>query len=222
MEIRGYSDIGIKREENQDSFMGSIFEYEGTNYAVLVVADGMGGLNDGRLASNLVISEIKSSIDKGLFFTKDIISACYRANEFLLRQEKRSGTTMTYVITDGKTYEILHIGDSRCYEKFNDKLVQITDDHSALNTIIKEGRIPTEDEKRRLANKLTRCIGMTSTLNFESYRGTVVGNGFLVCSDGFWHLLQQGLLDITNLEFAINQCKSYGETDNISVAEIIL
>jgi len=151
----GKTDVGRKRELNEDSF--AVLEKEG----VFVVADGMGGHNAGEIASAIAIETVvkffKSSaddedmtwpykLDPSLSLDANKLKVGIKfANRRIFKAATSNaayqgmGTTvvaMLFVEQDNTLY-VAHVGDSRCYCFYNGKIRQVTEDHSLLNEYIK-------------------------------------------------------------------------------------
>ena len=222
MKILSYSDIGVRRKDNQDNFWCARLEVNGDECGVLCVCDGMGGLNDGGLASGMVIKAVREAIlsSSDLEVLKSVLP---RVNTEVFNKGaesgKRMGTTCTLLRCSKGKYEILHIGDSRCYRFHDGEVSVLTKDHSA---IAKYGISKEENPElyRKHKNQLTRCIGVKPDIDVDYITGDYSsGDKFLVCSDGFWHYFDSdtGILDKGSLKDAVDACISNGETDNITI-----
>lgn len=222
MRLSSLTDIGVKREENQDNYWSALLTIDGVDTGVICLCDGMGGLNDGGLASRLVVEAIRDSIKLGVDFS-ELQDVLLQSNttiyELATHQNVRMGTTCTLLQCGGGVYKILHVGDSRCYLYRGNSFQALTTDHSALNKY----KITREkDEKlwRRYKNSLTRCIGIKPTVQLDYYEGSYKeGDIFLVCSDGMWHYFdteEVSIEDFSNLSNLITKCIDSGETDNIT------
>lgn len=185
--------------------------------AVLCVCDGMGGLNDGGYASRSVIKAIKDVVNgndtNSSTISPDDIEEAVRAvntrlyNETFSQGLKQMGTTCTILIMVDNEYRIIHIGDTRAYHLFGQGRTSriLTKDHTAFNMYQERNAIKFTDGKwfingievphkkvRSLGNKLTRCVGVKPDIDIVRYEGTYSnGDGFLLASDGFWHLLDK-------------------------------
>ena len=84
--IEGYTDKGIRYSNNQDSYWVARFTDNGVNSAILVLCDGMGGLEDGSYASQLVVSNIRETLKEGLTSKEDVRSAILKANTTILEK----------------------------------------------------------------------------------------------------------------------------------------
>lgn len=222
MELISATDIGVRRKENQDNYWSARLDVMGREVGVVCVCDGMGGLNDGGLASRTVVQAVreffKTSMD-----TDSLVRVIKEANKSVYekgaKSGKRMGTTCTILICDSGKFKILHIGDSRCYLIKGTKLHVLTTDHS----VIKQYNITKEsnpDMYRKHRNSLTRCIGVKPDVEVDVIEGEYQkGDKFLLCSDGFWHFFDsRGKVDdLDDLKSIIGECIENGETDNITV-----
>lgn len=181
------SDVGMVRQNNQDS------GYAGPH--LLVVADGMGGHAGGDLASATVIAELFELDDDayaGGETARLLADRIARANAELGRlitddpKLEGMGTTVTAILRSRRTLALAHIGDSRCYLFREDELVQITRDHSFVQTLIDEGRI-TEEEAATHPHRsfVTRVLtGHEGDDPDVIVRSAHHGDRYLLCSDG--------------------------------------
>lgn len=229
MKIDSLTDIGVKRSDNQDNFWSSLLEVDGEEAGVICLCDGMGGLNDGGLASRMVIESVRDGILSGARFEdlegyiKQVNTSIYRKG---LREGGRMGTTCTLLRCYKGIYEIWHVGDSRCYLlNGNGDFEALTKDHSA----VKEKNITEEENPalyKKYKNALTRCIGVKPEVVLDYYKGTYKeGDIFFVCSDGIWHSLEslnatkEMMTDLPNL---VRNCISKGETDNLTACSLLV
>lgn len=221
MKIEAFSNIG-KRKNNQDSFWASKVKVNDKDMAILLVCDGMGGTKDGFLASSSVVSGIRSAILEGKYTTLDIENAVLDVHKDLKLQGGDSGTTVTYLWTDGLMFGLYHIGDSRCYIYRNGTYTLISEDHT-VSADARRGFFgaKSKDLVKTPDNILSRCIGVgNNTIPYVIDSAKVVGDGFLVCSDGFWHTFNE-MGENKDLEKAIDQAINSGERDNITVLRVL-
>lgn len=222
MRLNSITDIGARRKENQDNYWSALLNIDGTEAGVICLCDGMGGLNDGGLASKMVVEAVRDSILSGVEFS-ELIETLNQANSSIYELGQKSmGTTCTLLFCMGNQYEIYHIGDSRCYIGSGKELIQITTDHSFLEKY--KNSVNPEELPKKLWNKyrscLTKCIGVKQDAEFDYYNGTYKdGDIFFVCSDGMWHYLDSEKVlncEAVNLEELVKECIEKGETDNIT------
>lgn len=182
------SDIGMVRKQNQDS------GYAGHNLCVL--ADGMGGPAGGDIASSVAISHLREldapdiAVDDMLPLIRQKVQAAH--DELVERSSNNTklaglGTTCIVVLKSGDTLAMAHIGDSRGYVLRDGQLHQITVDHSFVQYLVETGQItPKEAENHPRKSMLLRVLGdsINDTTLDESMREAVIGDRYLLCSDG--------------------------------------
>lgn len=237
--LRSYAitDIGQKRQLNQDFIYLSETPI-GNLPNVFIVADGMGGHNAGdyasRYAVETVVDEIGASFEKNP--AKILGTAIEKANT-LIRQRAQEdeaysgmGTTMVAATCLGKYLEVANVGDSRLYV-INDKIEQITQDHSLVEEMVRMGGIDKKSARNHPdKNIITRAIGArdyieTDFFNAELQKGDLV----LLCSDGLTNMLEdeeirqilteEGSLQ-NRVEKLVEAANQNGGKDNISVIAI--
>ncbi len=178
-----------KRERNEDSF--ALHNEEG----IFIVADGMGGHHRGDVASITFVEEVLSRLveRKKTSFIRDAISeAVSAANDIIYRlsrsedEAKIMGTTAVICILKDNRYHIGWAGDSRAYILRKGKLLQVTRDHSHVQTLVDSGII-TEKEARKHPerNVISRAIGTEESVETDHVEGDILpGDIFLLCTDG--------------------------------------
>ncbi|MFJ4224776.1 PP2C family protein-serine/threonine phosphatase [Microbacterium sp. NPDC089695] len=182
----GATDVGRRRETNQDAFFAE--------YPLFIVADGMGGHAGGEIASQSTIRRLESLVS-----SDDVgRDAIERALELAVGDiadhpettDEGTGTTLTGVFLEydeGVPHWVsLNIGDSRVYLLRDDRLIQVTTDHSVVQELIAAGKIsPEEAEGHPYSNVITRAVG-ASELTPPDYVALEVraGDRFVICSDG--------------------------------------
>ena len=218
MKIHSITDIS-KRENNQDNYWCAVLNVNGSQVGVLCVCDGMGGLDCGEKASELVVSNIrKHFLENGTIEgIEDVVDS---ANESIKNlSSNRSGTTCTVLMCSNGNYYVYNVGDSRCYI-WNSAVTQITEDHTVLQKYRNEGKEITRAIEVKYKNVLTKCVGVMNTVKYDIFTGSYQsGDRFLVCSDGFWHTIDEDDFlsgRILNLEDMVKRCLEKGELDNIT------
>jgi protein phosphatase len=188
------SDVGKKREENQDSY-GIV---DGESLKAFLIADGMGGARGGSVASGLAVDLIKSKLRGQQIDSCDqIISVIQEANKVIAERAALDasltgmGTTLVGVIfTSEKTF-VVNIGDSRLYGFESGELVPFTEDHTLVQELLRSGAIRPEQAKNHpVAHMLTRSLGPSADLKvdcFELEKGLFFGQKFLLCTDGLYN-----------------------------------
>ncbi len=179
------SDRGLIREANEDSL------YAGPR--LLAVADGMGGMAAGEVASNIVIAALETldTDAPSADLIAEFRSAVNVANQQLRDAVKSNnalegmGTTLTAMLFSGTRIAVGHVGDSRAYVWRDDELSQITRDDTYVQMLVDEGRI-TADEATTHPQRslLTRALDGRDVEPEFSIREALVGDRYLLCSDG--------------------------------------
>lgn len=192
LEAAGKSDIGLKREINQDAFC-SFYNGEAGLFAV---ADGMGGHTDGEKASRIVMEELGrwwhsfTPESYGFAFRKmlgAIEQAIEYANHCIYTEYNRGeicGTTVTVLFIYRDSYAVMYAGDSRCYLSYGRKWKQITVDEVWENQPgieKKECMMKSHPNRGKLVNAIgirenSYCRVVTDILRPDTV--------FLICSDG--------------------------------------
>jgi serine/threonine protein phosphatase PrpC len=179
------SDRGLIREGNQDSV------YAGPR--LLAVADGMGGMAAGDVASNLAIAAM-APLDEDV--PPDSLVDALRGAVELANQNLRDavdanpalegmGTTLTSMLFSGTTFGMVHVGDSRCYLLRGDEFTQVTKDDTYVQMLVDEGRITEEEASvHPQRSLLIRALQGSDVDPQYSVRPAVVGDRYLLCSDG--------------------------------------
>ncbi len=241
MEIGACSHVGKVREINEDAY--SIPE---NGLKLFMVADGMGGHNAGEVASNKAIHVVrnfmKKYIEKDLekeeeFICEILNSAILKANQdiFLesLSNEKLQGmgTTITVAFILSKLY-IAHVGDSRAYSIHDHNISQITQDHSLVGELLRNGTI-TENEAKVHPQRhiITRALGTEKDVNVDIYTLDFQQNDIAVlCTDGLSNFVEPE--EIKNVllscnshiqkgcEHLVDLANERGGYDNITVIAI--
>lgn len=244
--IAYHTDIGIKRQSNQDSILLKGLE-AGTDEIVLaVLCDGMGGMEKGELASATVVRAFSQWFEKiyvqsGAGWNiatikkqwKKLLADCNeKLQNYGQKQSAQLGTTATALLlhSSGK-YFIGHIGDTRVY-KLSQYIQQLTEDHTFVAREIRNGNMTEEQaqtDTRR--NVLLQCIGVNGYFEPQFLEGFLErGEAVLLCSDGFRHEVSATELfdalnpqrfylseDIKQVLFNLVELnKRRNETDNIS------
>lgn len=205
--IAAYTDIGIRKETNQDSICVRRAAVAGVGETVLaVVCDGMGGLKKGELASASAVTAFGNWFDTYLsrlpalcgsdfsMIRRQWLALIEELHHDLLRYTVETcaqlGTTVAAFFAYGDRYLIMNVGDSRVYERKN-CLLQLTHDQSLVAREIAAGRI-TEEESRHhpQRNILLQCLGAGEQISPEFIEGRVQSGAlYLLCSDGLVHEL---------------------------------
>ena len=201
----GLSDVGIVRQNNEDAFLCL------PQYGVFCVADGMGGMRDGAIASQTTVNcveqaftALNTALDAApppTFKQRHdaLIAALEEANRRMQPKEardkqKRCGSTVVSLLLDPSISShamALHAGDSRLYRLRGSQLQQLTQDHSGTALLEKMGKAAA---KGKLATELrgvvTRGIGLAANFAYDETDVTLYPRDVLIlCSDGLTNML---------------------------------
>jgi len=221
------SDRGVVRQGNQDSvFAGSHF---------IAVADGMGGMAAGDLASAIVINtvarlDVPPPADSVVDELADAVADANRAIRRCVAddpQKEGMGTTLTALWFDGEWFNLVHIGDSRAYRMREGGFEQITVDDTYVQMLVDEGRITAEEAERHPQRSLLlRALGASEVEPaFQTIKG-VPGDRLLLCSDGLSgpvsdpdiaRTLQTAASPQEAAESLVQQALDAGAPDNVTV-----
>jgi PPM family protein phosphatase len=241
----GITDIGRKRQKNEDSF----FVNKPLN--LFIVADGMGGHAAGERASKCAVEAINLFIehtqageeitwpfgfDANLSIIENRIKAAiHLAHRKILDASnedynlKGMATTIVVSMIENDKLFIGHVGDSRAYLMRENRIIQLTTDHSWVNEQLRSGIISAQQAKSHpFKNVVTRALGGPQDLEVDLLSELVIKNDILLmCSDGLTSMVDdKDLLDvigknIDNIETAsrklIETANGKGGNDNITL-----
>ena len=211
IEYYAESDVGLKRELNEDS-IGITFNRDASK-GLFVLADGMGGHNAGEVASKIAIQTVLEHGKEELFTyqrlsgsdIKDILRhIVYTAHEEILNMSKCNpemcdmGTTLEVVFLDGDHVYYAHVGDSRIYmtyldDGYEESISKVTTDHSELGIYMERNGVTEEEARKNVpSNVITQAVGITSNPLSPDVGDFKIGknNWILICSDGLTDMLQ--------------------------------
>lgn len=249
--VEYHTDVGIKKQVNQDSLCIKKARTAQGTVLMVILCDGMGGLSKGEVASAAAIHLFSEWFDKQLpdqiaTLTMEHLEELWLSMIAELNERLRNygecnhvqlGTTLSglFIAANGE-YLIAHVGDSRIYRISEKGLRQLTEDHSLIAREIKRGNLTKEQaaaDPRK--NVLLQCVGVSQTVEPQTEHGRILPDeGFLLCTDGFRHVLSEeeifhgigscmenqtgGMKQILTELVEVN--KRRGETDNITVIMI--
>ncbi|CBS90929.1 PP2C family protein-serine/threonine phosphatase [Azospirillum lipoferum] len=172
----------------------AIFHDQQASALLAVLADGMGGHEGGQLASRIIVEAAQTQWSEGVpedarsFF----LSICAKAQKDILRLGQESGisprSTVVLLLIRGTQADWCHIGDSRLYHFHDQQLLHRTRDHSVVQMLFDLEEINEEDMLHHLdRNRLNRSLGGDEAPN-PTFGSAMMGpgDGFILCSDGFW------------------------------------
>ena len=237
--VRSYAttDIGRKRQLNQDyNYLSEV--PVGNLPNVFIVADGMGGHNAGDFASRYavetVVEEIEISFEKNP--VKILGRAIERANRLIRKRAQEDiscsgmGTTMVIATCIGRYLEVANVGDSRLYI-VNDRIKQITKDHSLVEEMVRMGGIDRASARNHPdKNIITRAIGARDHVEADFFNLELqMGDMVLLCSDGLTNMMDDETIHRIlkgggslkdRVEELVRVANQNGGKDNISVIVI--
>lgn len=222
------TDVGLLRQRNEDSFVAE--------YPLFAVADGLGGHVGGEVASHVALERLaKATTADG---PEDAISerlreAIHQANRAVGERASKEprltgmGTTLTAVVVGRDRLHLGHVGDSRAYLLRNGELRALTEDHTLVQRMVREGRLtPEQAGVHPQRSVLTRALGIEDDLEVDQTTVEVTaGDRLLLCSDGLTAMvndedIQKILLEQEDPQAASNAlveaANAAGGQDNIT------
>lgn len=198
MKVSTKTNIGLVRKHNEDSYCYN------KEIDLLAVADGMGGHKAGEVASSMAVNILTDQLlkQKEQLQTNPetvLIQAVKEANSQIYltananKDQNGMGTTITAAILDKNTFFLAHVGDSRAYLVHKNEIKQLTQDHSLVNEMVKNGNL-TEEEANQHPQKniLTRALGTSEEVLVDFYQAQVIkGDTLLLCTDGLSNLISR-------------------------------
>jgi protein phosphatase len=188
------TDTGRQRRANEDSLLA--------RSPLFVVADGMGGAQAGEVASRIAVEAFQHGI-RDASEPEAAMAGLARAANSLIHERSHShaeqagmGTTLTAVYVGEHEVSIAHVGDSRAYCLRDGELLRLTDDHSLVDELMRQGRLtPEEAVEHPQRSVITRALGPEGTVEVDtrSFRARA-GDIYLVCSDGLTTMVPEDQL----------------------------
>jgi serine/threonine protein phosphatase PrpC len=239
--------VGNQRETNEDSLFtlttNLISNGRTINFGLYIIADGMGGHENGELASSIAVENLSAHVINA-FFLPSLSSPDHRmdislhevmrdgvmvAHQAIKQTALGSGTTLTAALIVGDQVTIAHVGDSRAYAIDREgKMELLTHDHSLVKRLEEIGQItPQEALVHPKRNLLYRALGQgdLSEPDISSFT-THPGLKLMLCTDGLWGVLtEEHLLQIIAASsepqivsrLLVDSANAAGGPDNISV-----
>jgi serine/threonine protein phosphatase PrpC len=203
-----HSDVGQKREVNEDSFgrfEPSPGEASWERGVLYVVADGMGGHAAGDVASRLAVETILEEYYQSPGWSdaaQGLRLAIEWANEIILRRSQEDiglramGTTVVAAVVQDDRLTLANVGDSRAYLLREGRLQQLTRDHSWVAKAVEEGVLaPDQARGHPDRNVIYRSLGAAPTVEVETYTHTLYpGDRVLLCTDGLTDVMPDDLI----------------------------
>jgi len=187
--IGARSDVGRVRDGNEDSYL--------LQEPYFAVADGMGGHLAGDVASQIAVQTIGDRVDGAPVRPDALAQAVKDANTAIFEKANSDpslhgmGTTCTLVLVDGSDVHVAHVGDSRAYLLRGGALKLLTEDHTLVGRMVKEGRLQAEEaEHHPQRSIITRALGVDAEVEVDLLTVRVEsGDRILLCSDGLTSMI---------------------------------
>jgi len=228
------SNIGRVRKSNQDS------GYAGYNF--FFVADGMGGHAGGDIASAIIAQSVAQA-DREYEDTdqasSQVVEALLEANQKLAdtvsehAELKGMGTTFSGIVFTGDLVTVTHIGDSRVYMVSEDKVSQVTKDHTFVQRLVDTGRITPEEAlthpRRSVLMRVLGDVEVSPEVDTEVFK-VAAGDRWMLCSDGLCGVVPDEIINKILLDKSVDaeeatalliyEALEHGAPDNITVVVV--
>jgi protein phosphatase len=245
-QVASKSTVGLStsRLNNEDSY--GVRQQQLSNSETMIlgaVADGMGGMSQGELASKLAIKTVLEEPIPSDFKTVKqqtdwLVSLFQKANESVTNAVRDGGTTLSLVLAIGHNLMVAHVGDSRIYLIRKEQICQLSEDHSLVAMLLASGEITYEESLDHPdSNVLTKSLGSKTRLSdgyvqdlscFGQELSLTLENSdiLLLCSDGVWSLVSSTELAETfrktqplqaAVDEIIKQVLEKGASDNATI-----
>lgn len=207
-----HTDVGIRRNVNQDALLLKEAQTQQGSALIAVVCDGMGGFAKGEVASAALVRGFSAWFERELPFLlyeegkireipfEELKSSWMRLidqmdckiADYGAALHRSCGATLAALLLMGNRYYAVNVGDSRVY-LLDGALKQLTRDQTFVQREIDAGRLmPQEAENYLRKNVLLQCVGAGSGVAPDFFQGEFTqGNAFMLCSDGFCHLITE-------------------------------
>ena len=185
------TDTGRQRRANEDALL--------SRSPLFVVADGMGGAQAGEVASQIAVEAFKRGLRDSLEPEAALAELTREANARIHElshshtEQAGMGTTLTAMYVGEQDVAIAHVGDSRAYCLRDGELIRLTDDHSLVDELMRQGRLtPEEAEEHPQRSVITRALGPEGTVEVDtrSFHARA-GDVYLLCSDGLTTMVSE-------------------------------
>ena len=228
------SNIGRVRKSNQDS------GYAGYNF--FFVADGMGGHAGGDIASAIIAQSVAQA-DREYEDTdqasRQVVEALLEANQKLAdtvsehAELKGMGTTFSGIVFTGDLVTVTHIGDSRVYMVSEDKVSQVTKDHTFVQRLVDTGRITAEEAlthpRRSVLMRVLGDVEVSPEIDTEVFKAAA-GDRWMLCSDGLCGVVPDEIINKILLDKSVDaeeatalliyEALEHGAPDNVTVVVV--
>ncbi len=224
------TDVGRVRQINEDRYLA--------DERLFAVADGVGGHQAGEVASQTSVETLLRTFTEGEHTTEGLVNAAEAANQAVWqlaqasREKRGMGTTLTALalVSEGgdEQLALINVGDSRAYLLQQGELIQLTEDHSLVEELVRDGKLtPAEAQVHPQRSIITRALGMEPQIEVDSWEIIpYTGDRILLCSDGLTNELSDERIASTLRQLAdpqeaahdlVRQARAAGGSDNITV-----
>jgi PPM family protein phosphatase len=220
------TDTGRQRRDNEDNAF--------VRAPLFVVADGMGGAQAGEVASKLAVEEFHEALpDEGSAeerLTARIREANRRIYDLSRTEHEHAGmgTTLTAAYLDDDHLAVAHVGDSRAYIFRDGELTRLTQDHSLVEELVRQGKLTEEQAAEHPQRSIiTRALGIEGDVDVDTWTYPVrAGDVVLLCSDGLTSMIgEEQIVGILGSEHSLDRAaerligaaNDAGGRDNITV-----
>jgi serine/threonine protein phosphatase PrpC len=186
------TDTGRQRKANEDAYFA--------RSPLFAVADGMGGAQAGEVASHLAVEVLEQGLPDGPGSMEERLAervreANARINELSRSDDQRAGmgTTLTAAYVGEDEVAVAHVGDSRLYRLRDGHFERLTDDHSLVEELVRQGRLtPKEADEHPQRSIITRALGPEEGVEPDSRTWPArEGDVYLLCSDGLTSMVPE-------------------------------
>jgi PPM family protein phosphatase len=223
------------KETNQDAF-----PHPPRRHALAVLADGLGGMSGGALASENVMliaqrrfNEFVPGAQSERAFFSDLVEESHTVISIAaMTSELEPHTTFTGLVVQQHRVDWCHVGDSRIYHFRQGHLMSVTEDHTLAWQLVREGKSLEKASMHPQAHKLVNTLGgkIAPVPAYGYIEHPVGGDAFLLCSDGLWSYfdpMELGTLIVSlpagqaaSRLIALARDRAQGKGDNVSLALI--
>lgn len=183
------TDTGRQRRDNEDNAF--------VRAPLFVVADGMGGAQAGEVASKLAVEEFQEALGEQGSAEERLIDRIRAANRRIYELSRTEhehagmGTTLTAAYLDGDHLAVAHVGDSRAYIFRDGQLTRLTQDHSLVEELVRQGKLTEEQAAEHPQRSIiTRALGIEDDVDVDTWTYPVRADDVvLLCSDGLTSMI---------------------------------
>jgi protein phosphatase len=229
------SDVGCVRSTNEDAatILTDVASTDGRG-VLAVICDGMGGHSAGEVASAIAVQTVEAAWPM-LDDAAALPDAIQLANQAIVAEARQDashrgmGTTCLLLWARGGLLHCAHVGDSRCYLLRDDRLLLMTEDHSAVMTMVRRGEISAADARHHPdKNIISRALGARREVEVSTWPQPFrarPNDRFLLCTDGLYDLVSdevilrclRDLLPQSACDQLVAEARARGAPDNVTV-----